>query len=151
MQRLSLKSTCMGLTEQEEARDRGLVMQIAGAVTRASVADLDVRWFAWREIQEALAHGRAGGIALHHFRYDLRRFGLSLGDPACHILSADRAALVVFAGQFGLPEFLIKPPRSHRPTVWHFDAFGRVLERLQAAYPLPAGIDEEDGLTQAPP
>ena len=111
-----------------------------------SFADLDVRWFAWRDVQEALAHGRTGGIALHYFRYDLRRFGLRLGDPACHILSADRAVLVDFAERFGLPEVLIKPPRRNRPRVWHFDAFGWALERLEAAYPLPAGIDEEDGM-----
>jgi hypothetical protein len=101
-----------------------------------------VRWFSWREVQEALAHGRAGGIALHHFRYDLRRFGLGLGDPACHILSADRDALVTFAARFGLPEVLLKPPRPHRPTIWHFDAFGWALARLESAYPLPEGIDD---------
>ncbi len=104
--------------------------------------DLDVQWFAWRQVQEALAHGRDGGIALHYFRYDLRRFGLKLGDPACHILSADRETLVLFAASFGMPEFLIKPPRTHRPDIWHFDAFGYVLQRLEVAYPLPSGIDE---------
>jgi hypothetical protein len=103
---------------------------------------IDVRWFAWRQVQEALDHGRDGGIALHHFRYDLRRFGLRLGDPACHILSADRSRLVAFAAHFGMPEFLIKPPRPHRPEVWHFDAFGTMLERLKATYPPPEDLDD---------
>lgn len=102
----------------------------------------EVRWFAWREVQEAFAHARRGGIALHHFRYDLRRFGLGRGDPACHIIATDRAALVAFAARFGLREAWIEPPRRHRPDIWHFDAFGWVLERLEAAYPPPEGIDD---------
>jgi hypothetical protein len=101
----------------------------------------EVRWFAWWEIQPAFAHGRAGGIALHRFRYDLRRFGLGPHDPACHILSTNRAALVRFAGGFGLSEARIQPPRAHRPDVWHFDAFGQVLERLEAAFPPPDDLD----------
>src|SRR6185503_18804119 len=60
----------------------------------------DVRWFPWRAVQSAYAHGRAGGIALHRFRHDLRRFGLGQAEPACHMLSADRAALVAFAARF---------------------------------------------------
>lgn len=101
----------------------------------------EVRWFPWFEVQEALAHGRGGGIALHHFRYDLRRFGLGLREPACHIMSADRPALVAFAGRFGLVEAWISAPRPHRPAVWHFDAFGWALRRLQEAHPLPDDID----------
>ena len=101
----------------------------------------EVHWFAWWELQDAFAYGRRGGIALHHFHYDLRRFGLGPRDPACHILSADRAALVAFAARFGLREAWIEPPRPHRPDIWHFDAFGSVLDQLVAAYPLPDGID----------
>jgi hypothetical protein len=100
------------------------------------------RWFAWREVQEALAFSRTGGIALHYFRYDLRRFGLGMNDPACHILSADRAALVRFGAAFGLREAWLEPPRRHRPGIWHYDVFGPLLVRLIAAYPLPEGIDE---------
>lgn len=102
----------------------------------------EVRWYAWREVRPALAHARTGGIALHRFRYDLRRFGLGRNDPACHVLSADRPGLVAFVGAFGLRERWIQPPRPHRPEVWHFDAFGIVLEWLEEAYPPPAGIDE---------
>ena len=109
---------------------------------QADWAGLDVRWFAWWEVQPALAHGRTGGIALHHFRYDLRRFRLGPRAPACHIISTNRAALEAFASRFGLTAARIQPPRAHRPDIWHFDAFGHVLERLQAAYPLPEGIDE---------
>ena len=105
--------------------------------------DVAVRWFAWWEVQPAFAHGRAGGIALHHFRYDLRRFGLGPRDPACHILSTDRAALIDFAQRFGLREARIQPPRPHRPNIWHFDAFGEALRRLQATYPPPADIDDD--------
>jgi hypothetical protein len=101
-----------------------------------------VRWFTWREVSPALEHGRAGGIALHYFRWNLRRFGLGSQDPACHILSADRPVLVAFVAGFGLPEFLIQAPRPHRPDVWHFDAFGPVLERLAKVYPLPEDIDD---------
>jgi len=104
--------------------------------------DGDVRWFTRWEVREALAHGRSGGIALHQFRHDLRRFGLGANDPACHILSADRAALVAFAARIGLPERLIQPPRPYRPDIWHFDAFGTVLERLRAAYPPPENTQD---------
>jgi hypothetical protein len=81
-----------------------------GAGARADYESFDVRWFAWRAVREALAHGRGGGIALHRFRHDLRRFGLSAAEPACHMLSADRAALVAFASQFGLRAIWIEPP-----------------------------------------
>ena len=101
-----------------------------------------VRWFVWRDVHAAFAHGRSGGIALHRFRHDLRRFGLGSSEPACHILSADRAALVAFAARFGLRQAWIEPPRPRRPDIWHFDAFGRVLERLETAYPPPPGIDQ---------
>jgi hypothetical protein len=103
--------------------------------------EINVRWFTWREVSSAMAHGRAGGIALHYFRWNLWRFGLGSDAPACHILSADRDLLVAFVGRFGLPEFLLQPPRKHRPDIWHFDAFGRALDRLVEAYPLPLDID----------
>src|SRR5947209_19159064 len=98
-----------------------------GRLRRRNSENVEVRWFAWREVQEALAHARAGGIALHHFRYDLRRFGLGLRDPACHIITADRALLAAFITGFGLPDAFLKPPRPHRPDIWHFDAFGWAL------------------------
>ena len=105
---------------------------------------VDVRWFAWREVQEALAHGRTGGVALHYFRYDLRRFGLGPRDPVCHVISADREALAAFATHFGLPERLLKPPRPHRPDIWHFDAFGWVLDRIAKDHPPPHRIEDPD-------
>ena len=104
----------------------------------------DVRWFAWRAVREALAHGRTGGIALHRFRHDLRRFGLGLSEPACHMLSADRAALVAFGGRFGLRPAWIEPPRPRRPDIWHFDLFGAVLRDLEAAYPPPGELPPSD-------
>jgi len=97
----------------------------------------EVRWFAWRAVREALAHGRTGGIALHRFRHDLRRFGLGLAEPACHMLSADREALVTFGARFGLRPAWIEPPRPRRPDIWHFDLFGAVLRELEVAYPPP--------------
>lgn len=100
-----------------------------------------VRWFTWQQVRPALAYGRQGGIALHYFRYDLRHFGLGARAPACHVLSANRPMLVAFMARFGLREAAIQAPRPHRPDVWHFDAFGPVLERLEAVYPLPAHID----------
>jgi hypothetical protein len=99
-----------------------------------------VRWFTWREVRLALAHARTGGIALHRFRYDLRRFGLGPRDPACHIISTDRLTLVQFAANLGLRETAIQAPRYYRPDIWHFDAFGSVLERLDTAYPPPEEI-----------
>lgn len=111
---------------------------------RSDIRRYDIAWFDWREIQAALAHGRAGGIALHYFRYDLRRFGLTRNEPACHILSADHAALVAFGLAFGLRAEWLEPPRRHRPEVWHFDAFGLVLERLLLAYPPPEAIVLEE-------
>ncbi|MFN8516347.1 MAG: hypothetical protein U0841_35015 [Chloroflexia bacterium] len=108
----------------------------------ASKRGFDVRWFAWRDVRAALAHGREGGIALHRFRHDLRRFGLGPSDPACHMLSADRAALVAFGAQFGLRAAWIEPPRPRRPDIWHFDVFGEILGELEAAYP-PEGLATE--------
>lgn len=108
-------------------------------------AEFDVRWFAWREVQEALAHGRTGGIALHHFHYDLRRFGLGPRDPVCHIISSDREALVAFATRLGFPDRSLKPPRPHRPDIWHYDAFGWVLDHLKVLYPPPRGVDDAEG------
>jgi hypothetical protein len=97
--------------------------------------DYEVCWFRWREIRSALAFGRAGGIALHRFRHDLRRFGLGPAEPACHMLSVDRAALVDFAARFGLRAAWVEPPRPRRPDIWHFDVFGTILRDLEAAYP----------------
>ena len=99
-----------------------------------------VRWFAWRAVREALDHGRAGGIALHRFRHDLRPFGLSAFEPACHMLSADRAALVAFGGRFALRAAWLEPPRTRRPDIWHFDLFGLALRELEAAYPPPEEV-----------
>jgi hypothetical protein len=107
----------------------------------------DVRWFAWRDVRAALAHGRAGGIALHRFRHDLRRFGLGPSDPACHMLSADRAALVAFGARFGLRAAWLEPPRPRRPDIWHFDVFGEVLVELEAAYPPADAASEHDSGT----
>lgn len=102
-------------------------------------AEASPRWFAWWEVQEALAFSRTG-IALHYFRYDLRRFGLGMNDPACHILSADRPALVTFGSQFGLREAWMEPPRRNRPGIWHYDVFGPLLVRLMAVYPPSEGV-----------
>ena len=111
--------------------------------------DYAVRWFMWREVRAALAYGRAGGIALHRFRHDLRRLGLGQAELACHMLSVDRAALIDFASRFGLRAAWIEPPRPRRPDVWHFDVFGTILQELEAAYPPeqdPAKIAEGTNL-----
>lgn len=107
---------------------------------RQGGTEYDVRWFAWRDVRAALAHGRAGGIALHRFRHDLRRFGLGPNEAACHMLSADRAALIGFGARFGLRAAWLEPPRPRRPEIWHFDLFGTVLQDLEAAYPPPAAV-----------
>jgi hypothetical protein len=106
-------------------------------------ASTSPRWFAWWQVQEALAFSRTGGIALHYFRYDLRRFGLGMNDPACHILSTDRAALIAFGAAFGLREAWLEPPRRHRPGVWHYDVFGSLLVQLMAVHLPPEGIEGE--------
>lgn len=105
----------------------------------------DVRWFAWRAVREALAHGRNGGIALHRFRHDLRRFGLGANEAACHMLSADRAVLIAFGRHFGLRAAWLEPPRPRRPDIWHFDLFGAALRELEAAYPPPGDGEASDG------
>jgi hypothetical protein len=111
--------------------------------TEGEHADTSPRWFAWWEVQEALAFSRTGGIALHYFRYDLRRFGLGMNDPACHILSIDRPALIAFGAAFGLREAWMEPPRRNRPGIWHYDVFGPLLVRLMTVYPPPVGIEQE--------
>jgi len=105
--------------------------------------EIDVLWFPWWKVQPALAHGRTGGIALHRFRYDLRRFGLGPRDLACHIISADSDTQIGYAARIGL-RTRIHPPRRHRPEVWHLDAFGPPLLSIERAYPPPPGIDEQD-------
>ena len=112
--------------------------------TAGDASSGEIRWFAWWEVQDALEYSRSGGIALHYFRYDLRRFGLGRNDPACHILSADRVALIAFGAEFGLREAWLEPPRRHRPEIWHYDAFGPLLVHLLRAHPLPATIASED-------
>lgn len=93
------------------------------------------RWFERDQVAAALRFARSGGIALHRFRWDLRRFGLSADEPACHVLSTDVAALVEFGAALELHPKHLQPPPAYRPDVWHFDAFGPVLERLEAAHP----------------
>lgn len=117
-------------------------VSVGAGVESDQQGNFDVRWYPWWDVQSALAHGRIGGIALHHFRYDLRRFGLGVNDPACHIISADREALITFGGSFGLRAAWMEPPRRHRPDIWHFDVFGPLLLRLLDRYPLPPGLDE---------
>ena len=108
----------------------------------------EVTWFSWREVQPAFSHARTGGIALHYFRYDLRRFGLGRNDPACHIIATDAGRLIAFGAPLGLREAFIQRPRRHRPDIWHFDAFGWVLERLLAAYPPSRALEDVQDLTQ---
>jgi hypothetical protein len=123
-------------------------MARVGEAARAAVAPFAVRWFAWREVRAALAYGRAGGIALHRFRHDLRPFGLSAAEPACHMLSTDRMLLIAFAARFGLRAEWIEPPRPRRPDIWHFDVFGHVLQCLEMAYPPPppaTAAEEQNG------
>jgi hypothetical protein len=99
-----------------------------------------IRWFAWRAVREALDYGRTGGIALHRFRHDLRPFGLGAFEPACHMLSTNRTALVEFGARFGLRPAWLEPPRSRRPDIWHFDLFGAALRDLEAVYPPPEEV-----------
>ena len=106
--------------------------------------EVDVRWFGRWELPAAFAFGRAGGIALHHFRWDLRRFGLGRLDPACHMLSAEPRLLVACAARFGLGASSLQPPRPYRPDIWHFDLYGATFERLTTAYPPPAGVTNDD-------
>lgn len=98
-------------------------------------ADFNVRWFPWRGVRAALEYGRAGGIALHRFRHDLRAFGLSQNEPACHMLSADRELLLACGQQFGLRAAWLEPPKPRRPDIWHFDLFGNTLRQLETQYP----------------
>ena len=53
----------------------------------------------------------------------------------------DRERLVDFSGQFGMPAFLLRPPKPHRPDVWHVDMFSWVLDRLIEVYPVPPEVE----------
>lgn len=79
-----------------------------------------IRTFERREIAEALAWARAGGVALHFFRWSHPRFGTG---EYCHILCADRERLIAFGARFGYVPALLQPPRRGR-GVWHYDAYG---------------------------
>lgn len=105
--------------------------------TRPAAAELPIAWFGWREVTPALQFAREGGIALHYFHFDLRRFGLTRDDPCCHLLGSDRIQLINFAGGFGLPAWALQADRPHRRGVWHFDAFGPALAAICDHYPPP--------------
>jgi hypothetical protein len=76
------------------------------------------RYFGTREVREARAHARAGGIAVHENLYKLR------GHRTCHLLAPDEATLVAAGRLLGLG-----PERLHRSNTVHFDLFGEPLER----------------------
>jgi hypothetical protein len=109
-------------------------------VSGICLTDFHVCWFGWHQVQDAFTHARGGGIALHYFHWDLRRFGLGVGDPACHVISADSTLLEAFATNLGLERVKLSPPRPNRADIWHFDAFAWVLDVLVQTYPPPAEI-----------
>lgn len=137
--RLADWTAARGVTSAQVSlsHDAGVATGYAAVTWRPTPATPN--WFSWDELPAALRYARAGGIALHRFRWDLRRFGLSADEPACHVLCADVAVLVEFGAAFGLAPGHLQPPPPYRPGIWHFDAFGGVLERLEAAHPAPAG------------
>jgi len=101
-----------------------------------STQHFPVRAFERREVGEALAWARAGGIALHFFRWSHPRYGTG---EYCHVLCADRERLIAFGAGFGWVPAVLQPPRRER-GVWHYDAYGwrtLALRRLVAALNVP--------------
>jgi hypothetical protein len=107
---------------------RGLMREEGGTLP-------SVRCFSPYEVHDALTYALTGNIALHFFRYDLRRLGLGKDDPACHILSNGPSTLADFMHDLGIPPRPLHPPRPNRPAIWHADAFGWVLGVILRLYP----------------
>jgi hypothetical protein len=117
------------------------VRYVGGVFSLDGSGAYGVAWFSRRQVQPAFAHARAGGIALHVFRWDLTRFGLGTADPVCHVIGVDPAQLEAFSRRLGIEQVKLTSPRPYRPDIWHFDAFGRVLIALCELYPPPPEID----------
>jgi hypothetical protein len=95
------------------------------------VAQLDERYFARREIRDAIAFAEAGGIAVHrNFDvYDGRvsARGWVMRAPFLHVIGL-RPVLLDWATRHGIPPQAIQPEK-HR-AVAHIDVFGEFAERL---------------------
>jgi len=95
------------------------------------VPQLDERYFARRQIRDAIAFAEAGGIAVHrNFDiYDGRvsARGWVMRAPFLHVIGL-RPVLLDWATRHGIPPQAIQPGK-HR-AVAHIDVFGEFAERL---------------------
>jgi hypothetical protein len=84
-------------------------------------------WMEFRRRREGLQYALDGGLWLHRFR--LR------GEPMAHLVSSDRALLLLAGKRLGLrPEWLQYKPlklplTGQRLAAWHWDLRAGYLER----------------------
>jgi hypothetical protein len=102
-------------------------------------ADLTERYFARREIKEAIAFAEAGGIAIHrnfdHYHGSTIR-GMRRERPFLHVIGL-RARLEEWGRLHGLRPEWIQPEKRRR--VAHYDVFGAPAEALIRRHNPPAG------------
>lgn len=89
----------------------------------ATAIDLDIREFTRR--RDGMVHAMDGGLWLHRHTW--------FGTPMAHLVSTDRARLIVYGSIIGLAveRLQFKPLRDPRTTIrrdaWHWDLVGRYL------------------------
>lgn len=89
------------------------------------------RFFARREIREAIAFAEAGGIAVHrnfdHYHGQVSARGWVMERPFLHVIGL-RPVLEGWARRRGIPLRAIQPEKRRR--VAHIDLFGQFAEHL---------------------
>lgn len=104
-------------------------------------ADLPERYFARREIKEAIAFAEAGGIAIHrnfdHYHGSTIR-GMRRERPFLHIIGL-RPRLEAWGRLHGLRPEWIQPEKRRR--VAHYDVFGAPAEALIQHFSRPPEVD----------
>ena len=96
------------------------------------------RFFARREIREAIAFAEAGGVAVHrnldHYHGQVSARGWVMERPFLHVIAL-RPVLEEWARARGIPLRAIQPEKRRR--VAHIDLFGRFAENLLAELGVP--------------
>lgn len=89
------------------------------------------RFFARREVREAIAFAEEGGIAVHrnldHYHGQISARGWVMERPFLHVIGL-RPVLEEWALSRGIPLRAIQPEKRRR--VAHIDLFGEFAERL---------------------
>lgn len=92
---------------------------------------VEERFFARRQIRDAIAFAEAGGVAVHrnfdHYHGQVSARGWVMERPFLHVIGL-RPVLEEWARHRGIPIRAIQPEKRRR--VAHIDVFGQFAERL---------------------